>query len=111
MWLAREGFARLCGEPYSMRTLSNQRGHLTNMAIQLKGNDTDVPVRQTEEVFRAPAACIHRSVSAGGGSATRSSVGYHRGALTPAVPAELSFRLRRGFPRVANGGCVGFGSS
>jgi len=39
VWLGREGFARLCGELYSLRSLSNQRGHLTNMSIQLKCSD------------------------------------------------------------------------
>ncbi|XP_052130109.1 probable tubulin polyglutamylase TTLL9 [Frankliniella occidentalis] len=43
VWMAREGFARMCGDAYDLRSLNNQRGHLTNMAIQLKGNDTDVP--------------------------------------------------------------------
>ncbi|KAJ1529529.1 hypothetical protein ONE63_006302 [Megalurothrips usitatus] len=43
VWMAREGFARMCGEPYNLRALNNQRGHLTNMSIQLKGNETDVP--------------------------------------------------------------------
>lgn len=35
----------MCGELYNLRSLGNQRGHLTNMAIQLKGNETDIPVR------------------------------------------------------------------
>ncbi|KAK3921684.1 putative tubulin polyglutamylase TTLL9 [Frankliniella fusca] len=43
VWMAREGFARMCGDTYDLRSLNNQRGHLTNMAIQLKGGDNDTP--------------------------------------------------------------------
>lgn len=55
--MAREGFARMCGEPYNMRALNNQRGHLTNMSIQLKGAETDVPVSRTE--FQTGNAARH----------------------------------------------------
>lgn len=42
VWLAREGFARLSGELYSLENIDDVRVHLTNMSIQLKveSNDT-----------------------------------------------------------------------
>lgn len=36
VWLAREGFARLSGERFSLERIDDSRVHLTNMAIQLK---------------------------------------------------------------------------
>ncbi|XP_058808637.1 probable tubulin polyglutamylase TTLL9 [Phymastichus coffea] len=39
VWLAREGFARLSGEQFSLARIDDSRVHLTNMAIQLKAAD------------------------------------------------------------------------
>ncbi|RLU18293.1 hypothetical protein DMN91_008649 [Ooceraea biroi] len=36
VWLAREGFARLCGELFDLENIRDNRVHLTNIAIQLK---------------------------------------------------------------------------
>ncbi|XP_069701268.1 probable tubulin polyglutamylase TTLL9 isoform X2 [Periplaneta americana] len=36
VWLAREGFARLSGYQFSLNTLSDNRIHVTNMAVQLR---------------------------------------------------------------------------
>jgi tubulin polyglutamylase TTLL9 len=36
VWLAREGFARLCGQLFDLENIGDNRVHLTNMAIQLK---------------------------------------------------------------------------
>ncbi|XP_068991083.1 probable tubulin polyglutamylase TTLL9 [Neodiprion pinetum] len=36
VWLAREGFARLSGELFSLQKINDSRVHLTNMSIQLK---------------------------------------------------------------------------
>jgi tubulin polyglutamylase TTLL9 len=36
VWLAREGFARLSGEQFSLERIDDTRVHLTNMSIQLK---------------------------------------------------------------------------
>ncbi|XP_023287890.1 probable tubulin polyglutamylase TTLL9 [Orussus abietinus] len=36
VWLAREGFARLSGELFSLEKIDDSRVHLTNMAIQLR---------------------------------------------------------------------------
>lgn len=35
-WLAREGFARLCGRLFDLENIGDNRVHLTNIAIQLK---------------------------------------------------------------------------
>ncbi|KAL7287427.1 hypothetical protein TKK_0018536 [Trichogramma kaykai] len=36
VWLAREGFARLSGEQFSLERIDDNRVHLTNMSIQLR---------------------------------------------------------------------------
>ncbi|XP_072759435.1 probable tubulin polyglutamylase TTLL9 [Anoplolepis gracilipes] len=36
VWLAREGFARLCSPLFDLKNIEDNRIHLTNMAIQLK---------------------------------------------------------------------------
>lgn len=44
VWLAREGFARLSSELFSLERIYDSRVHLTNMSIQLK---VEAPRRQT----------------------------------------------------------------
>lgn len=45
VWLAREGFARLCGRLFDLKNIEDSRVHLTNTAIQLKAvqNAQDSP--------------------------------------------------------------------
>jgi len=38
VWLAREGFARLCGQLFDLENIDDNRVHLTNTAIQLKAS-------------------------------------------------------------------------
>ncbi|XP_077266640.1 putative tubulin polyglutamylase TTLL9 [Temnothorax americanus] len=38
VWLAREGFARLCGQLFDLENIADNRAHLTNTAIQLKAS-------------------------------------------------------------------------
>ncbi|KYQ46375.1 putative tubulin polyglutamylase TTLL9 [Trachymyrmex zeteki] len=40
VWLAREGFARLCGQLFDLENIDDNRVHLTNTAIQLKASQT-----------------------------------------------------------------------
>lgn len=54
VWLAREGFARLCGRPFDLKNIEDSRVHLTNTAIQLKAvqNAQDFPSIGGEEIKR-----------------------------------------------------------
>lgn len=50
VWLAREGFARLCSRLFDLKNIEDNRVHLTNMAIQLKArqNAENVPSIESE---------------------------------------------------------------
>ncbi|XP_014468800.1 PREDICTED: probable tubulin polyglutamylase TTLL9 [Dinoponera quadriceps] len=52
VWLAREGFARLCGRPFDLKNIEDCRVHLTNTAIQLKAvqNAENSPLIGGEEI-------------------------------------------------------------
>lgn len=42
VWLAREGFARLSSEQFSLERIDDSRVHLTNMSIQLRPSSKSV---------------------------------------------------------------------
>lgn len=50
VWLAREGFARLCSRLFDLKNIEDNRVHLTNMAIQLKArqNTENGPLTESE---------------------------------------------------------------
>lgn len=50
VWLAREGFARLCSRLFDLKNIEDNRVHLTNMAIQLKArhNVENVPLIESQ---------------------------------------------------------------
>lgn len=50
VWLAREGFARLCSRLFDLENIEDNRVHLTNMAIQLKArqNVENVPLIENQ---------------------------------------------------------------
>ena len=49
VWLAREGFARLSGERFSLTRIDDCRIHLTNMSIQLRAGPRPVGDAPQEE--------------------------------------------------------------
>jgi len=52
VWLAREGFARLCGQLFDLENIGDNRVHLTNVAIQLKAGqniEDDSSMNDTNE--------------------------------------------------------------
>lgn len=52
VWLAREGFARLCGRLFDLENIGDNKAHLTNMAIQLKTDENTKGVPSTENESR-----------------------------------------------------------
>jgi len=52
VWLAREGFARLCSRLFDLENIGDNKAHLTNMAIQLKTDENTKGVPATEDESR-----------------------------------------------------------